>query len=105
MIDFNEEVFEENLRAATSRIQYDFSHSSYSSETSFTKFLEYSYCLRIDNVIKHASEILDKEMDQILHSDSKHLDKTSAKVFETELNEEDSENSLDFTYSRSNFDY
>ena len=40
--DFDEKEFEDHLKAATSHLKDDFSHSSYSSKTSATSFSEFS---------------------------------------------------------------
>ena len=98
-------MFEDRLKATTSHLQDDFSHSSYSSETSLTSLSEFMSCLRTHNEIKDIYSILDQEIDLILHFDSKDLDKTSDKVFKTESDNEESETSLDFSSSRIIFKY
>ena len=92
-------MFEDQLRGTTLHLKDDFSHSSYSSGTSATSFSEFLSYVRIENSIKDTSTILGKEIDQILHFYSKDLDKISATVFETELNDNKNETSHDFTSS------
>ena len=57
------------------------------------------------NAIKDAPTILDREVDQILLFDSIGLNKTLVEIFETELDDDESETSLDFTFSLINFDF
>ena len=56
-IEFDAEVFEKNLLAATSQLKDDCSHSSHCSSTS--EWSEFSSCKRIDELIINASNLLD----------------------------------------------